>query len=94
MASTPPFMRPRSKALDDLLQSDFIEPSDSPWAASVVMDAKENKDERFSVDYRRLNNVTTKDSYPFPRIDESLDLVSGSSWFSTLDLKSDYYQVP
>ena len=82
------------KALEDLLQADFIEPSESPWAAPVVMVAKKNGDWRFCVDYRRLNDVTTKDSYPLPRIDESLDLVSGSSWFTTLDLKSGYYQVP
>ena len=41
-----------------------------------------------------MNGVTKKDSYPLPRIDESLDLVSGSSWFSALDLRSGYYQVP
>ena len=82
------------QAVDDLLQSDFIEPSESPWAAPVVMVAKKNGDWRFCVDYRRLNDVTIKDSYPLPRIDESLDLVSGSSWFTTLDLKSGYYQVP
>ena len=49
---------------------------------------------RFCVDYRPLNSVTRKDSYPLPRIDESLDLVSGSSWFSSLDLRSGYWQVP
>ena len=49
---------------------------------------------RFCVDYRPLNSVTRKDSYPLPRIDESLDLVSGSSWFSSVDLQSGYWQVP
>ena len=46
---------------------------------------------RFCVYYRPLNSVTRKDSYPLPRIDESLDLVSGSSWFSSLDLRSGYW---
>ena len=49
---------------------------------------------RFCVDYRQMNEVTRKDSYPIPRIDESLDLVRGSSWFSSLDLRSSYWQVP
>ena len=45
------------------------------------------------MDYRKLNNLTLKDSYPFPRIDESLDALRGSKWFSTLDLQSEYFQV-
>lgn len=49
---------------------------------------------RLCSDYRPLNGVTKKDSYPLPRLDKSLDLVSGSSWFSSLDLRSGYYQVP
>jgi len=46
-----------------------------------------------SVDYCRLNSVTVKDSYPLPRIDDSINALSGSSWFSTLDLASGYWQV-
>jgi hypothetical protein len=49
---------------------------------------------RFCVDYRPLNAVTKKDSYPIPRIDEALDVVAGSSWFSSLDLRSGYFQCP
>ncbi|KAJ8362028.1 hypothetical protein AAFF_G00401770 [Aldrovandia affinis] len=82
------------KAVWSMQQAGIIEPSDSPWAAAVVMVPKKNGDWRLCADYRPLNDVTRKDSYPLPRIDESLDLVSGSSWFSSLDLRSGYYQVP
>lgn len=82
------------KAVLEMQRADFIEPSDSPWAAPVVMVPKKGGKLRFCADYRRLNEVTRKDSYPIPRIDESLDLVRGSSWFSSLDLRSGYWQVP
>ena len=45
------------------------------------------------MDYRKLYDATIKDSYPLPRIDDTLDALSGSKWFSTLDLKSGYWQV-
>lgn len=82
-------------AIGEMLRAGIIEPSDSPWASGVVMvNKKRSTKMRFCVDYRPLNSVTKKDSYPLPRIDESLDLVSGSSLFSSLDLRSGYWQVP
>ncbi|GFW22938.1 retrovirus-related Pol polyprotein from transposon 17.6 [Trichonephila clavipes] len=79
--------------LREMQENDIIEPSSSPWASPIVLVSKKDGSTRFSVDYRKLNDVTKKDSYPLPRIDDTLDTLSGHKWFSTLDLKSGYWQV-
>ena len=72
----------------------IVEPAASPWASNVVLVKKKDGSLRFCVDYRRLNAITYKDSYPLPLIDNCLSALSGASWFSTLDLRAGYYNIP
>lgn len=79
--------------LQQMLDSDVIRPSHSPWASNIVLVKKKDGKLRFCVDFRQLNNRTVKDAYAIPRMDDTLDLLHGKKWFSTLDLKSGYWQV-
>ncbi|GBN14381.1 Transposon Ty3-I Gag-Pol polyprotein [Araneus ventricosus] len=77
----------------DMVDNGIIEESSGPWATPIVLVKKKDGSTRFCVDYRKLNEITKKDSYPLPRIDDALDALNGSQWFTTLDLKSGYWQV-
>ena len=77
--------------LDKMLQ-DIIEPSISPWSSPILLVIKKDSSIRFCIDFRKLNTVIGTDSYPLPRIDDSLESFGGSKWFSTLDLASGYWQ--
>ena len=70
-----------------------IRRSFSPWASAVVLVRKKDGGLRFCIDLRKLNNTTVKDGYSLPRIEDTLDCLHGAVWFSTLDLKSGYWQV-
>ncbi|GBL77329.1 Retrovirus-related Pol polyprotein from transposon 297 [Araneus ventricosus] len=77
----------------EMVDNGIIEESSGPWASPIVLVKKKDGSTRFCVDYRKLNEITIKDSYPLPRIDDTLDALNGSQWFLTLNLKSGYWQV-
>jgi len=82
------------RQLEEFQQAGFVEPAASPWASNVVLVKKKDASYRLCVEYRRLNSVTYKDSYPLPHIDRCLGSMNGAVWFSTLDLRSGYHNIP
>ena len=90
----PPAMIDEVRAhIEQLASSGIIRPSHSPFASNVVLVRKKDNKLRMCVDYRQLNNRTVKDSYALPRIEELLDTLAGSKYFTVLDMKSGYHQV-
>nr|ABF95989.1 retrotransposon protein, putative, Ty3-gypsy subclass, expressed [Oryza sativa Japonica Group] len=81
------------KQVDDLLQKGYIRPSTSPWGAPVIFVEKKDHTQRMCVDYRALNEVTIKNKYPLPRIDDLFDQLKGATVFSKIDLRSGYHQL-
>ncbi|KAL2085708.1 hypothetical protein ACEWY4_019028 [Coilia grayii] len=91
----PPSQFAQVKAhVQELVEKGIVQPSSSPYASPIVVVQKKDGTIRLCVDYRQLNAKTRKDAYPLPRIEESLDALTGATLFSTLDLASGYNQVP
>ena len=80
--------------VNNLLALGMIQPSFSPWASGIVMVKKKGGELRFCCDFRPLNEVTIKDAYPLPRIDESLSRIGNAKCFTSIDLAWAFWQIP
>lgn len=76
------------KQINEMLQHNILKPSHSPWASPVVLVKKKTGDIRFCVDYRKLNSVTKKSTYPIPNIDDIPTYLGKAKYFTTLDMFS------
>ena len=74
------------KHVEELVKSGYIVPSSSPFGASVLLVDKKDGTKRMCIDYKALNKITIKNRYPIPRIDDLLDELGGSTFFSKIDL--------
>jgi hypothetical protein len=81
------------KQLTKLQEAGYIRPSSSPWGAPVLFVQKKDGSQRMCVDYRSLNDVTVKNKYPLPRIEDLFDQIRGARVFSKIDLRSGYHQI-
>jgi hypothetical protein len=81
------------KQIDELLEKGYIRPSTTPWAAPVLFVEKKDGTKRMCIDYRSLNEVTVKNKYPLPRIEDLFDQLRGAVVFSKIELRSGYHQL-
>jgi hypothetical protein len=81
------------KQLPDMLSKGLIRPSASPWGSPVLFVDKRDGTIRLYVDYRRLNEVTIKNKYPLPKIEDLFDQLNGAKVFSKIDLRTGYHQL-
>ena len=90
---SPPLLEELKRQIEELLRKGWIAESTSPYGAPVIFVKKKDGTFRMCIDYRALNQLTEKSSYPLPRIDDLLNSLAGAQVFSTIDLSKGYYQV-
>ena len=81
------------KQIKELLDKGYIRQSSSPWGTPVLLVEKKDGSLRMVVDYRALNEVTIKNKYPLPMINDLFDQLQGAKVFSKIDLRSGYHQL-
>ena len=81
---TPNELKELKTQLQELIDKGFIRPSASPWGAPVLFIQKNDGSIRLCIDYHQLNQVTVKNKYPLPRVDDFLDQLRGASVFSQI----------
>src|SRR3954471_2586952 len=81
------------KQLKEQLEKGFIRPSSSSWAAPILFVMKKDASKRLVMDYRSLNEVTIKNMYPLPNINDLFDQLKGAKVFSMIDLRLGYFQM-
>jgi hypothetical protein len=90
---TTPELAELMEHITKLLEKGFIHPSSSPWGAPMIFVPNKDGTQRLYMDYRALNEVTIKNKYPLPRIDDLFDQLCGVCVFSKIDLRSGYQQL-
>ena len=98
-------LRPHARAhldlidetVDKMIRADIVEESSGPWSFNVVVVAKSrdsgSSTPRVTIDYRRLNEISRRDQFPIARVSDCLDALSGSAYFSVVDMSSSFYQI-
>ena len=89
----PPLVEEVREHIQEMLDGGVIRLSQSPWCNAVVLVRKKDGGLQFCIDFRRLNSQTKKDAYPLPRMQETMESMVGIRFFSTMDLKSGFWQV-
>ena len=89
----PPLLEEVRENLQDMLDGGAIQPSKSPWCNAIVLVQKKDRTLRFCIDFQKLNSRTKKDSFPLPRMQETMKSMVGARFFSSMDLKSGFWQV-
>ena len=89
----PPLVEEVREHIQEMLDRGMICPSQSPWCNAVVLVCKKDGGLWFCIDFCRLNSQTKKDAYPLPQMQETMESMVGARFFSTMDLKSGFWQV-